>query len=180
ATDEATAEATEATEAPTTGSGFILFTPVPLTEAVDAPPPATISRALPTATVGPTDTPDAPVIVATNTPEPPTATQTFTPAPTDTPTPIPTARPTLPPGGLTGTQDLLVAAAGAGDDAPWTAAQFAQPSPDAVWRLGVADEAGDGSGDVVVAPIPPDVLEAFFGDDASSRIRGIEATLALT
>src|SRR5690606_19276061 len=101
ATEEATGEV-DAT--PTSGSGFILFTqaPVDATEDANATAAPTISRALPTATVtrAPTDAPDAPtevVTVATNTPEPPTATQTFTPAPTDTPTPIPTSRPTLPP-----------------------------------------------------------------------------------
>ena len=180
ATEEATDPPSDAAT-PTSGSGFIMFTPAPQGETTEA---ATISRALPTRTPAPpTDLPlatDAPVIVPTSTPEPPTATQTFTPAPTDTHTPVPTARPTLPPGGLTGEQDLLVAAGGAGDDVPWTAAQFAQPSPDAVWRLGVADAEGDGSGEVVVVPMPPGVLEAFYGDDASQRIRAIEATLALT
>jgi hypothetical protein len=190
ATDEATEPPTdEAT--PTSGSGFIMFTPAPGSEATEAP---TISRALPTRTPAPTDPPAtsdfpaiapteptvAPTTAPTSTPDLPTPTQTFTPAPTDTPTPVPTARPTLPPGGLTGKQDLLMAASGAGDDVPWTAAQFAQPSPDAVWRLGVADAEGDGTGDVVVVPMPPDVLETFFGNDASQRIRAVEATLALT
>jgi hypothetical protein len=178
----ATEEATEETTVASPTSGFIMFTQVPADATSDpnVTPTATISRALATRTPGPTNTPNEPAVVPTETEAPPTPTQTFTPAPTDTPTPIPTARPTLPPGGLTGRQNLLLAAADAGEDVPWTAAQFAQPSADAVWRLGVADVEGDGSGEVVVVPIPPTVLEAFYGNDASERIRTIEATLALT
>src|SRR5690606_30504794 len=106
------------------------------------------------------------------------ATATFTPAPTNTPTLSPTPRPTVPPEGLTGSQDLLAAINGV-ENVPWTSEQFALAGSE-VWRLGVASVAGDGSGDVVVRPVAADMLEELYGNTAASRVAGIEATLALT
>ncbi len=176
---------------PTSASGFVMFTSEPArtndagilpTDASDVEPVAEatgtpFSRALPTTAAPATEPP------ATEPPpptEPPAALPTDLPLPSETPLPTlsPTPSPTVPPEGLSGEQDLLALAAGA-LGAPWTAQQFSAAGEPGVWHLGAAEGTGTG-GDVVVVPIPPDLLEAVYGNNAASRIQSVEATLALT
>src|SRR5690606_26909209 len=171
----AVTEAVTAPPRPT--SRFIDVTPAPEANAGAETEPVS-SRVLPTGQ--PTEAPAAPGVPTQTGQAVPVivATATFTPAPTNTPTLSPTPRPTVPPEGLTGSQDLLAAINGV-ENVPWTSEQFALGGSE-VWRLGVASVAGDGSGDVVVVPVPADMLEELYGNNAASRIAGIEATLALT
>lgn len=170
---------------------------VTITDTPDAPTGTTVAAALaetPAATAAlteiqasptppsPTDTPtDAPVTVTEapteitpTTPAPsPTPTDTPTPTATFTITPSPTA--TLPPGGLTGQQDLL-ALLGRIDPPGWTQDAFSR-NTDATWRLGVgAAESGDGT---LYIPLPAAALDQFYGGDAARRITRVEVTLAL-
>jgi hypothetical protein len=129
---------------------------------------------LPTGLPGPTDLPRPTASPSmTNTPAP-TATPSNTPTNTATFTPTATPTPTLPPQGLQGEQDLL-AVLNRVSDYPWDAEQFS-PGGD-FWRLGVGEDTG---GDTLLIALPADLLETYFGNNAATRIRRLEAEVTLT
>lgn len=108
-------------------------------------------------------------------PPPPTATDTATP--TDTlppPTATDTPRPTLPPNGLQGDRSLLNP-----DLASWDTSMFAPSQEGNFWRLGTGSANLTGESNVVSITVPPDVMEAAFGNNAATRILSIEATMTL-
>jgi hypothetical protein len=109
----------------------------------------------------------------THTPEP-TETPTNTPTHTATFTPTATPTATLPPQGLQGEQDLL-AVLNRLTAYPWDSEQFS-PGGD-FWRLGIGEDTG---GDMLVITLPADLLETYFGNNAATRIRRVEAELTLT
>ncbi len=110
----------------------------------------------------------------------PTDTLTASPAPTATPsdTPLPTwtPSPTVPPNGLHGEQDLLRLADNLSTPA-WTADVFSHGEDGDYWRLGTGATIPNGT--VIEIPIPQDVLEAVYGNDAANRIQSVEADLEL-
>ena len=131
------------------------------------------------ALANPSSSPTAPPATATPTDTPtitPTFTATASPTASDTPTVTPTPTPTLPPGGLTGRQDLL-ALFDRMPVYPWNSEHFSRGIDGTYWRLGMG--AGSGSGQIVIS-VPPETLETYFGGDAARRVRSVEATLALT
>ncbi len=132
----------------------VLPTPLPAL-GVTEPPPAT-GTPTHTPTPVPTDTP-------THTP---TNTATFTPTAT------PTA--TLPPQGLQGEQDLL-AVLNRVTDYPWGSEEFSAAGD--FWRLGIGEDIGE---DTILVTLPTDLLETYFGNNAATRIRRVEAELTLT
>jgi hypothetical protein len=113
----------------------------------------------------------------------PTFTETMTPTPSDTPTPSSTPTPsntpspTPPPGGLRGEQDLMrvVSAWGA---PPWNADEFSPvEDDDGSWRLGTgATVPGE---TMIEIAIPPEVMEAVYGENAAERIQSMEVELEL-
>ena len=156
--------------------------------ATDAPAPAT---ATPTHTARPptlTATPQTVALADPGSPTVPPDTPTPTDTPTVTPTPTPTASPTpsntptvtptptLPPGGLTGRQDLL-ALFDRMPVYPWNSEHFSRGIDGAYWRLGMG--AGTESGQIVIT-VPAETMETFYGGGAAGRVRSVEATLALT
>ncbi len=110
----------------------------------------------------------------------PTLTQTpsITPTPTNIPTATNTPTATLPPQGLQGPQNLLTTFDTL-PAVPWDANQFFKVTTlnQTYWRLG-AETAGDK--DTLYLPIPADLLETYFGNNAASRIRRVEVELTLT
>lgn len=139
--------------------------------------PAALARTeVPTATQTPAPS-DTPTETPTSTPSE-TPTETLTPTitltPSDTPTPTRTPTPTLPPGGVQGVQDLLTLFASRASDARYSPEIFGPAEQG--WRAGtgVATE-----GDLLF--ISPDIawLEETYGNNAASRIRRMEAELAL-
>jgi hypothetical protein len=131
----------------------------------------------PPATTIPTDLP----IVATDTPSPTntdvptdTPTATFTPSVTPTATSSPTA--TLPPQGVQGRQDLLSLFRQI-NTPPWSAEQFSLGTDGTFWRLGVGS---GGEGEIIYISLPAELMETYYGNNAASRIRRMEATLTLT
>ncbi len=140
----------------------------------DTPPPAVTTQAA--ALPGPSSTPSA-TAAPTNTPTATlTPTITASPTPSSTPTITPTPTATLPPGGLTGRQDLL-ALFDRLPAYPWSDDQFSRGVDGTYWRLGVG--AGTETGQIVVA-VPPETLETYYGGGAAGRVSSLEATLALT
>ncbi len=140
----------------------------------------------PTVTLTPSNTPtSAPTATPTNEPtQPPTATATPEPSPTpvptsaDTPAPTPTApsiqpTPILPPGGLTGSQDLLALYRDR-IAAPFWDTDFFNKQ-DNSWLLG--KETAD-SEPVVLSP-PVDLLEQQYGSQPTARVSGLLAELSL-
>jgi hypothetical protein len=114
----------------------------------------------------------------------PTQTLTLTPSITPTPTTIPTATntptPTLPVQGIQGSQNLLnVFDNLPAGSAPWDANQFFKVNTlnQTYWRLG-AEATGDK--DTLFLPIPAELLETAYGNNAASRIRRVEVELTLT
>jgi hypothetical protein len=132
----------------------VLPTPLPVL-GVTEPPRATSTPTI-TTTPEPTDT-------ATNTP---TFTATFTPTAT------PTA--TLPPQGLQGEQNLL-AVLNRMTEYPWDSEEFS--SAGNFWRLGIGEDIGE---DTILVTLPVDLLETYFGNNAATRIRRVEAEITLT
>ncbi len=143
----------------------------------------------PTATLLPSNTPtDEPTIAPSATP-----TSEPTPAPTDTalpeasPTPLPTSAeappptappileptPILPPGGLTGAQDLLALYRDRLATAFWDSRLFKQE--DNSWLLGNETIAG---APIVLSP-PVDLLEQQYGNQPTTRITSLQAELSL-
>ncbi|MCY4146603.1 MAG: hypothetical protein OXE95_09670 [Chloroflexi bacterium] len=137
----------------------------------------------PTATLPPSSTP-----ATTPTSEPtqtPTDTATPEPAPTPlptiaaTPAPSPTApsiiqpTPILPPGGLTGAQDLLAIYRDAAAASVWDTDRFRQV--DNSWLLGAETVAGKAT---TLSP-PADLLEQQYGSQPTARIVGVLAELSL-
>jgi hypothetical protein len=153
--------------------------------------PVALSTDEATATTVPTNEPTVqativPAALATNTDVPPTdpplptetsvPTETFTPVPTDTPLPTFTPSPTLPPTGLHGQQDLLRVVE-AQTAPPWTGDEFLHGEDGDYWRLGTGSTVPGGS--FIEIAIPPDMLEAAYGNDAADRIQSIEADMEL-
>ena len=132
-----------------------------------------------TPTTAPTDTPtseptQAPTDTATPEPSPtPLPTIADTPAPTPTAPPVIQPTPILPPGGLTGAQDLLALYRDRSAAAFWNTAFFKQE--DNSWLLG--DETADGE-PVVLSP-PLDLLEQQYGNQPTGRIASLQAELSL-
>ena len=141
----------------------------------------------PTETATPTDTPTAtpspaPTETATDAPTA-TATSTDTPAPSATATPLPAAtntalpptlRPTpiLPPGGLTGAQDLLLLYQEWLDAPFWDDEIFTRDGNS--WLLG-----GEADGEALALSPPLDLLARQYGNQPGARIRSLEAVLSL-
>jgi hypothetical protein len=150
--------------------------------------PARVTPTLPPRFITPTilPTPLPPVGVtepprATSTPtvtdtDAPTATPSSTPTPSATYTPTATPTPTLPPQGLQGEQSLL-GIFGRLTEFPWDSDQFSPGGDGTFWRLGVGEES---SGDMITVTLPADLLETYFGNNAATRIRRVEAEVALT
>jgi serine/threonine protein kinase len=135
----------------------------------------------PTTTATPTNTPSLTPTLPTETPTPTlTPTETLTPTITNTPTltytpsitPSPTLTP-LPPQGVQGEQDVL-ALLNRTANLPYNPDIFAPA--DEGWRLGVGSET---PGDILYISLPPDLLEATYGNNAASRIRRVEASIRL-
>jgi len=148
-----------------------------------------ITPTLRTPQVQPTDTPaptDTPEPTETPTPETPTATPepTETPVPSDTPVPTatptitPSLTPTVPPDGLRGAASLLdMMLRAQADELPWDADLFNGSEQDAEWRL-ASDDDGDPEGELQF-PVPEDLMNFFYGNNAPARIRQTDATLDL-
>jgi hypothetical protein len=153
---------------------------------------ADTSPVAPTLPVFDTPTPRA----ATNTPLPPAATRTpapsitplpptntFTPTwtytPSITPTPTNTPTATLPPQGLQGEHNVLSLLSRLPTDAlPWDSEQFSLVTDNdgnQYWRLG-RGVLGEG---VIVIALPEDFLEAYYGNNAATRIYRMEVELTL-
>lgn len=124
------------------------------------PPPLASASPQPTDTPAPTDTP------------------TITPTPTATFTPTNTPTATLPPQGLQGEQDLLALFSGL-TNYPWQTDEFSLVTTidSSYWRLG-SNEASDA--DIISIALPVDLLETYYGNNAATRIRRMEAELTLT
>ncbi len=146
---------------PTEPSDFITPTLLPLVADVTEDSTSVLPTDLPTLTETPA----------------PTDTPTETPTPSDTPTRTPTLTPTLPPQGLQGRQDLLALLNTRVTDYPWNSEQFSLGTDGTFWRLGVGGETG---GDTITIAPPTEMLEQLFGNNATSRITRVEATLTLT
>ncbi len=139
----------------------------------------------PTATLTPGNTPtSAPTATPTSKPtQVPTDTATPEPSPTPVPTiadtPTPTAQPIiqptliLPPGGLTGAQDLLALYRDRIAAPFWDADLFKKE--DNSWLLGSETAAGE---PVVLSP-PVDLLEQQYGSQPTARVSGLLTELSL-
>ena len=173
-TSEATA--TQATEPANTMLPTVrLTTAVPAQLDTPTPrPSATDNERLiviePSATPTTTHTPQP---TKTSTPVTPSATPTATDTPTITPTPIPPTNTPLPPGGLTGRQDLL-ALFNQVEELPFNPELFARD--EAGYRLGTGAES---SGDILRIIPPVELLEETYGNNAAARIRSVEVTINL-
>lgn len=129
---------------------------------------------------------EAPAAIATAEPESeaaatlaPTATEppaSPTPEPTLAPTEMPTVAPTrvLPPGGLTGAQNLLNLLSGSLAAPFWDAEGLSQQS--GAWRLGTLAET---AGETLALSVPAELLEGNYGNQAARRIISLEAELTL-
>ncbi len=149
-----------------------------------------------TATLRPTDSvemvvgADTPRLVPSDTPAPsPTFTASATPTPSATPsptatltpsltfTPTATFTPTLPPEGLSGTFDLLgVLPRFEPSDITWNVEYFSLGVDGTYWRLGTG--ASTDVEEIQIAVLPH-TLEKYFGNQAASRLRRVEATISL-
>jgi hypothetical protein len=157
-----------------TSAAISFITPTLITRT--AVTPSTINVGSATETTEPSATPVTP----SDTPTPPTPTNTPTPTVTDTPTmtytPTLSPTPSLPPNGLQGWQDLVTLFPRI-ENLPWTVEEFAPATGNAGWRLGVGSQT---PGDEIQVGLEPDTLDLYFGNDAPSRIRRTDATLSLT
>jgi hypothetical protein len=146
-------------------------TPRPPTE---TPPPPPVLATIPprsTETPGPSETPTPITPTTTGTP---TLTRTPSITPTATATSTPSATP-LPAEGVRGVQSLLQLASTL--EAPgWTVEQFAPIQEGAFWRLGTGGATG---GETLILTLPPELLDAQFGNRAASRIISMEADVRL-
>jgi len=158
------------------------------TDAVSPPPDAEATAASISAAEA---TEEAPSPVPTLVPVTPTATRTATPtvtatpSPTETeapsPTPTPTEPPTLartplptpPPEGLRGVQDVLALLANVGPTNYDSSVFFPQEGS---WRLGTGDAT---EGEILFIGPDAELLNQVYGADTASRLRRVEATLAL-
>jgi hypothetical protein len=133
---------------------------------IEPPPLLTLPTNTPSNTPPPTFTP-----TSTNTPS-------ITPTPTPTATPTSTATATLPPQGLQGDQDVLGLLKRL-PALPWDSSQFSLVTAidQSYWRLGSNDTT---TPDVISIVLPADMLETYYGNNAASRIRRVEAELTLT
>lgn len=110
-----------------------------------------------------------------------TATATLTPSPTSTPTNTPTATltltPTLPPDGLQGDQDVIALLNRLEpDEQTWDSEQFSLSNDGTFWRLGTGAET---PGEEIQIGLSEDVLEKYYGNNATSRLRRTEARISL-
>lgn len=177
---DVTDDPTPATEYPTpTPASISLITPTLVTPTT---PESTGTRVVPTET--PTPPTEAPVLgtetlasAIMSATQVPTLTPTNTPEPTLTHTPTNTPTPTLPPAGLQGWQDIL-ALRNHMESLPWREDTFSLL--DTTWRLGTGQRLPDITGEMLVIAFPPETLNLYYGNNAPSRIRRTEATLALT
>lgn len=165
-------ETVEITAAPTTPAATSTTLPVliPTTRPSNTAVAATSTPAVTATDLAPT---------ATSTSLPPTETPTpsITPTPSNTATFTPTATFTLPPTGLQGTQNLLdLLPRLADDDITWMTEQFALGPRGEYWRLGVG---GETPGDEIAITLSPELLNVFYGNNAATRIRRVEATVSL-
>lgn len=160
------AETVDAANAAATLPAGDLITPTLLPTSLPILPPTVEAANLPTATPTLTNTPTL------------TYTPSITPTPTNTSTPTNTPTATLPPQGLQGDQDLL-ALFNQLTTFPWKSEEFSLVTAidTSYWRLGT-NEAGDA--DMISIPLPADLLETYYGNNAATRIRRIEAELTLT
>ncbi len=160
----------------------------------DAMQPPTVTRTVastdtPTAEAAARDAPTAlPLITETAVPSAtftasPTATETLTLTPSITPThtatatATPTATPTLPPQGLQGEQNLIALLPRlAAEEMLWDAEQFGLSAEASYWRLGVG---GQTPGDEIRIRLSAAVLDRYYGADAASRLRRVEARVSL-
>ena len=96
--------------------------------------------------------------------------------PTVASTDVPTALPTrvLPPGGLSGAQNLLHLYDSALADPFWDRGRFKQENGS--WRLGRLDTT---DGDTHFLSPPADLLESSYGNQAARRIASLQAEIAL-
>jgi len=172
---------------PTTQAGTPQTVSQNLASATETPPassPTRLDFATPTlltviadaATQEATAVPPTDLPTLTHTPAP-SETPTETPTPSDTPTRTPTPTPTLPPQGLQGRQDVLTLLNSRVVDYPWNSEQFSLGTDGTFWRLGVGGETG---GDTIFITLPTEMLETYYGNNATSRIARVEATLTLT
>jgi len=163
-----------------------LAAPGPTEEPEETVDPAETATAFSTPTIEPTseriitlEPSETPVPTTTDTPTATPTIPTETPSPTLTPSMTPTAQPPsatpLPEGGLTGTQDLLnIFRRLDRDDLPFNPELF---SPQEVgYRLGVGRQT---PGDEIRIVPPERLLEDVFGNNATSRIRSMEAEILL-
>jgi hypothetical protein len=148
--------------------------------------PAVVPTTRPSNT--PTSAPATPTIDATPTEVLPTDTNTalpptltFTPSITNTPTNTttftPTATFTLPPTGLQGTQNLLeLLPRIAPEDVTWNTEEFELGPRGEYWRLGVGGETPE---EEISIALSSNLLNTFYGNNAATRIRRVEATMSL-
>ena len=140
----------------------LTITNTPNERAITIAPTATNTPITPTATATLTYTP------------PPTATATLTYTPSITPTLAPPTRTPLPAEGLRGTADLIDIF-NRSDDLLINPELFAPINAD-VYRLGRGTPSEN---DVIRLVIPAETLNEFYGNDAPTRIRSVEASLSL-
>ena len=167
-TDEAPVETEDVNEA---GSGLATNTTQPdsdsaTTDEADfaTPTPVVEDTATATLTEAPVTPTEGPSPTASDTP-------TITPTPTDTPT---VTRTPLPEGGVQGRQDILDLFAQAAS-LPYSRDIFSLQGDS--WRLGTGV---DTPGDILYISPPEDLLEEFYGNDPTTRIARIEASIELT
>lgn len=165
-------------------------TPAPTTDPRLVTPTLLPGAAFNTPTLPPTRLTDTPTFTPTHT-STATPTETFTPThtvtPSNTPTPTATFTPsntptaTLPPQGLQGPQDVLDLLRRV-SLLPWPTEHFSLVNTleGASWRLGMGARAPGDSAEIIVIALPADLLETYYGNNAASRLRRLEVTLALT
>jgi hypothetical protein len=161
------------------------------TDTLEATPIINTATSLPVVvpTTRPSNTPTSlpPTVTEefTSTESPPTDTSTptltltpsITNTPTNTATLTPTATFTLPPTGLQGTQNLLeLLPRITSDDITWSPEEFELGPRGEYWRLGVGGETPDRE---IKITLSSDLLNSFYGNNAATRIRRVEATMSL-
>ena len=155
----------------------ILPAPTSQPSAADEPAPAEAASA-DTSPPGSDDSESQAAVEATDLPptslpaptDPPTALPTL--ASTDAPTPLPTR--VLPPGGLTGAQNLLNLYQSALAAPFWDESHFKQENGS--WRLGALETT---AGDTIFLAPAADLLERSYGNGAAQRISSLEAEITL-
>jgi len=159
-------------------------TPIPIAN-VDGATPENFETPTPISTVDPieggaitntpTDIPPTATATHTFTPSPTvptnTPTITFTPSPTNTP--LPATETPLPEQGIQGTEDLLDLFNRI-NTVPFNPESFF--AIDNGWRMGTSTATDN---DILTIRVPSELLETYYGNNASTRIRMVEADLTL-